>query len=170
MKKQISHIGTVVSAEEGRVTVHIGRRSACSSCAVSATCSTAEQKDIVVVARLVPGIAVVHPGDTIVISETRGKALTSALVGYGLPLLLFVAVCFGTISCGLSDEMSALSALAALPVYYAALWLMRDRLSQMFMPVAAMHAGDNIAEDEICQMTLSDNGSCDNAYENNFDK
>ena len=165
MKRQITHTGTVASVENGHVVVHIGRRSACSSCAASATCGTAEQKGLVVDARLATGTTAVHKGDIVVVSETRGKALMSVLAGYGLPLLLMVVACFTAISCGVSEEMAALTALAILPIYYVGLWLMRDRLAQMFAPVVTTLAGGAACSD-ACQTTPFGSGLCDTLDEN----
>ena len=56
-----------------------------------------------------------------------GKAL---LIGFGLPLLLMLAVLAVLKAAGCSEGMTALLMLGVLIPYYLSVWMLRNRISQ----------------------------------------
>lgn len=129
MENSIRHEGTVESVDGGHVRVRITQHSACSACKIASHCTASESKEKMVDVYH-SSITDLKTGDKVVVStsgQTAGKAL---LLGFGLPLLLIIAVLGLLLSMGAAEGTAALSALGALVPYYILLWTQRHRIAR----------------------------------------
>ena len=68
-------------------------------------------------------------GDTVTVCTTGKMAGKALLLGFGLPLLLMLAVLCILLALGVDEGLAALGAIGILLPYYLALWLMRRRIA-----------------------------------------
>ena len=126
--KEIRHDGIIESiGSDGHVLVRITQMAACAGCKVASHCNASEQK--------VKMVDVYHckqdlnVGDNVVVATSQAAAGKALLLGFGLPLLLLLAVLAAMLLAGNDEGTSALAALAVLAPYYFMLWLCRDRIA-----------------------------------------
>ena len=84
--------GKVVRVMGNSVEVAIVRRSGCSSCQLSASCATSECRPMVVTAAVSDGLQV-EVGQTVRVALASSDGMRSVWLGYGVPLLVFLACC-----------------------------------------------------------------------------
>lgn len=119
------------SVEEGLVRVRILQASACAACKVASKCHTAEAKEKIIDVA-VDGREAFHweKGQTVTVCTSDAIAGRALLLGFGLPLLLMLAVLVATLTAGCSEGMAALMMMASLLPYYIGLWLFRNRIAR----------------------------------------
>ena len=127
----IRHDGIIESiGADGHVSVRITQSSACASCKIAGHCNASEQKEKVVDVYLCAPEARRHSvGDSVVVSTSQSSAGRALLLGFGLPLVLLLAVLAALTAAGMGEGTSALAALAVLAPYYLIIWLCRDRIA-----------------------------------------
>ena len=131
MKNQIRHNGIVESVENGLVRVRILQASACASCKVAARCHTAESKEKIIVVAVDGCQAFIwQKGQTVTVSTSGTTAIRALLLGFGVPLLLMLAVLVVAMIAGCREGTSALLMMASLIPYYICLWLLRDHIAR----------------------------------------
>jgi positive regulator of sigma E activity len=65
-------------------------------------------------------------GESVVVAlQRQSMALVSVVWGYVVPLVVLLAVLFGSVSLGLSDGIAALSTILAVVIYYVGLYVAR---------------------------------------------
>ena len=65
-------------------------------------------------------------GDRVVVALLReSMAMSSVVWGYVVPLVVLLAVLFGSVALGLSDGVSAVTSIVAVAIYYTGLYLTR---------------------------------------------
>ena len=145
MMKEIRHEGIIESiGSDGHVRVRITQMAACAGCKVAAHCNASDQK--------VKMVDVYEPtsnpspwegsaesdkqdflrykvGDSVVVAASQAAAGRALLLGFGLPLLLLLAVLCAMLTAGVDEGTSALAALAVLAPYYLIIWLCRERIA-----------------------------------------
>ena len=129
MSDKIRHSGIVESIEDACVHVRIVQTSACAACQVASHCHAAESKE--------KRVDVYHAdtaglkaGDAVTVVASRQVAARALLWGFGLPLIVMLAVLLLTLRLTGQEGTAALAGLASLVPYYAVLWLMRGRLRE----------------------------------------
>ena len=128
---QIRHEGIVESVEEGLVRVRILQASACAACKVASRCHTAEAKEkIIDVAVDAREAFRWEKGQTVTVCTSGTMAVRALLLGFGIPLLLMLAVLVGTKMAGGSEGLAALMMLVSLIPYYIGLWFSRNRIAR----------------------------------------
>lgn len=130
MENSIRHDGIIEQVSEGHIRVRIVQTSACAGCKVAAHCHTAEAKDKVVDVMGVADARRWKVGDAVVVSTASSMAGRALLIGFGLPLLLMLAVLVATMAAGCSEGMSALLMIVSLVPYYIIVWLCRHRIAR----------------------------------------
>ena len=80
-------IATVISAENGWLTVELESRDACHSCGAKMLCRPNDSGKRILKIRATQATL---PGDRVVIEQIGGNQLKIALVQYGLPLMTFL--------------------------------------------------------------------------------
>lgn len=129
MMKEIRHDGIIESiGSDGHVCVRITQTAACIGCKVAAHCNASDQKvkTVDVYDCRDRGFSV---GDSVVVATSEQAAGKALLLGFGLPLLLLLAVLVSLRAYGLGEGVSALATLAVLAPYYLVLWLCRNRIA-----------------------------------------
>lgn len=128
MAKEIQHIGTVAEVATNRVVVRITSRSACGSCAARAACGLAEAQEKLIEVRTADA-ARYAVGDEVTVGVKPyigAKAVGLAYVGALVVLILALVLSVGVF--GVSEGVGVLITLAAVALYYGALWLVKDKI------------------------------------------
>lgn len=131
MNSKIRHCGTVESISGNRARVSIMRTSACQTCEASAGCKIHSGKRMSIEIED-PRIASYSPGDRINVEMPVRAGRQAVLIGFGVPLLLFVASLLAMHYAGLDDEVAALAAIGVLAIYYILIYIMRKRVNRHF--------------------------------------
>lgn len=128
MEKAIRHEGVIEQLQGSHVVVRILQASACASCKVASRCATSDSR-----AKLVDVFAADpshwHVGQQVVVSTQSSMAGRVLFLGFGLPLLLMLAVLAVALAAGCDEGLMALLMLGSLIPYYAVLWLYRDSIA-----------------------------------------
>ncbi len=128
MAKEIQHIGTVAEVSAKQVVVRITSRSACGSCAARAACGLAEAQEKLIEVRTADA-ARYAVGDEVMVGVKPyigAKAVGLAYVGALVVLILALVLSVGVF--GVSEGVGVLITLAAVALYYGALWLVKDKI------------------------------------------
>ena len=124
MSMQLQHRGVVESVAGDTVIVSVMPESACAGCHARGVCGErGEKREIVVKTRYAAEYAV---GERVVVAlERNSMGVLSVVWCYVLPLIVLLGVLFGTKGFGVEDGVAALSSMAAMALYFVALYLMR---------------------------------------------
>ena len=129
MSSSLQHRGTVESVTNDTVIVSVMPESACAGCHAKSICGEhGEKREIVV---KTPYAAEYTPGERVIVAlEHNRMGLISVVWSYVLPLIILVGVLFGARAFGVEDGIAALSSMAAITLYYVALYLMRKKFDK----------------------------------------
>ena len=127
--EQIEHKGVVRSVEEGVVRVAIEVNEACGSCASRKACSmgSSEKREIVVYTAEASAYTV---GEAVKVGAKQSLGVVAVLLCYVAPLVVLVGALAVAISLGCSEGLAALISMVATTLYYAVLYLCRNRISK----------------------------------------
>ena len=127
--EQIEHKGVVRSVEEGRVCVVIEVNEACGSCASRKACAmgSSEKREIVVRVADASNYAV---GELVRVGAMQSLGVVAVLLCYVAPLVVLVGTLAIAISLNCSEGVAALISLGATALYYAILYLFRNKISR----------------------------------------
>ncbi len=130
MGQTIIHSGTVERVENGRAFVRILQATACSSCQVAKLCQSSESKEKIIDVPLTSSKEV-SVGQPVLIEGTTSQGLKAVWWAYTLPLILLLVSLFSFVKVTGSEAVAAVSSLLVLVAYFFALFLLRDKLSQI---------------------------------------
>lgn len=126
----ISHEGVVVNAPgNGTAEVDIITGSACSGCHAKSACSlgSTEARTITV-----KSDAALSPGDRVTVTMEQSQGFRALMIGYVMPFLVLIAA-FGVLTAAGAGELAAaLLSFVAIAVYYAGVWVFRERIGEKF--------------------------------------
>ena len=127
--EQIEHKGVVSSVEEGIVRVAIEVNEACGSCASRKACSMgqSEKREITAYTADASDYSV---GEQVEVGAKQTLGVVAVLLCYVVPLVVLVASLATTVASGASDGTAALVSLGSILIYYAILYLFRNRISK----------------------------------------
>ncbi len=128
MSQEIWHSGVVDRVEGRKVVVRITSRSACGSCAARQACGLAEatEKQVEV---YTDAAADYHAGDTVEVGVKKNIGGKAVALAYGGALVVLLATLVLAITVlGLNEGVAILTTVGAVALYYAVLWLLRDRI------------------------------------------
>ena len=131
MKSNIRQCGVIESITGNRARIRITRSSACDSCEANAGCTGKHGKDFhinVVDDRF----ANYKPGDRVHVEIPSRHGRQAVLIGFGLPLMVFVATLLILHYAAIADETAAFAAIAVLAVYYLIIYMLRKRVNRHF--------------------------------------
>lgn len=130
-REEISHTGRVESITPDTITVGIVSESACSSCHAASLCGMSElkKKSVCVPATLADDYSVGEEVEVVLKASMGHKAVW---IGYCIPLVVLLAGLLGAFAAGLSELVSGLVGLVAVAAYYFVIWLMRDKLRNVY--------------------------------------
>ena len=117
------------SVEEGVVRVAIEVNEACGSCASRKACAMgqSEQREITIFTADAADYSV---GEVVDVAAKQSLGVVAVLLCYVLPLVVLVAALAMAVTLGVSEGLSALLSLGATLLYYAVLYLFRNRISK----------------------------------------
>ena len=129
---EISHRGRIVSITPEVTTVQIVSESACSACHAKGLCSLGDStvKEVELPTR---GWDNYQVGDEVSVVLQASMGHKAVWLAYVLPLVLMAAALLVTLSAGGSELLAGGVAIAAVALWYAALWLLRDRLRNEYI-------------------------------------
>ncbi|MBO7198761.1 MAG: SoxR reducing system RseC family protein [Alistipes sp.] len=124
MSSSLQHRGVVESVAGDRVVVSVVPESACAGCHAKGICDKRGDKREIVVRT--PYAAEFTTGEHVIVAlEHNRMGVMSVVWSYVLPLVVLLGVLLGTKACGVEDGVAALSSMAAMVIYFVALYLMR---------------------------------------------
>ena len=126
----ISHIGKVIGVFRDTVTVAVESTEACGSCSSRSACSLGVESKTRNILINTPEAASYTVGEVVKVSAKAQMGLFAVALCYAAPAVVLVAALALFIVCGMAEGIAALASLGAVAVYYAILWLFRDRLAQ----------------------------------------
>ena len=135
----IRHSGTILRIESAGVVVRIVSQSACGSCAARAACGLAEatEKEIEVAVADPSAYAV---GEQVEVGVRRNLGMKAVAIAYGGALAVLLAALFVTVGLlGRSEGEGIAATVAAVALYYAALWLLRDKIAHTIQFTITKH-------------------------------
>ena len=131
MKNNIRQCGIIESIHGNRAHIRTTRSSACGSCEASAGCHAIRGKTFHV--DIVDDRLANHkPGDHVYIEIPAKTGRLALLVGFGLPLVIFVATLLCLHTLGTKDDQAALGAIGTLVAYYLIIYILRRTVNRHF--------------------------------------
>ena len=126
----IKHSGVVVRIEGDRIFVKMTVGSACGSCQARMVCGASDSKEKIVEVES-PVASEYHIGEEVEVAlQKRSMGIKSVVVAYLIPLLVLGVILFGSILVGAGEGIAALASLVAVGVYYALLYILRDKIGK----------------------------------------
>ena len=124
MEKSIRHEGIVESIEGEHIRIKIVKHSACSTCKAATHCTASESKEKIVdiFHYKQQGLKI---GDAVVVGTSAHSIGKALILGFGLPLVLLLAVMGLLLATGCDEGIAALAAISSLVPYYLGLWMFR---------------------------------------------
>lgn len=124
MSSTLQHRGVVTRVEAQTVVVSVVAQSACAGCHAKGICGESGAERVIVVKTT--NASEYSVGESVVVAlQRQSMALVSVVWGYVVPLVVLLAVLFGSVSLGLSDGIAALSTILAVVIYYVGLYVAR---------------------------------------------
>ena len=131
MAEKIRHSGIIEAVEGGYVKVRISQTSACDLCSLSKRCNISEGKERTTEIK-VDDFARYAVGDSVILTAETSMLHRAVLYGFGLPLMLLVAVLLVALLITDDEMTSTAAALCSLIPYYAFLYMTKDRTRDKF--------------------------------------
>lgn len=128
MSEKVRHPGIIDTISEECVKVRILQTSACAHCKISGHCNSSDSKEKIVDVYNVPDKSELSIGDEVIVTASVGMAAKALLLGFGVPLVILIAVLLAIYMLTSDEAISALGSVAALAPYYAVLYLYREKL------------------------------------------
>lgn len=128
----IEHEGEILTIEGQKVKVRILSKSACSTCHAKSICGTGDSKEKIIDVHLPSQIHSYKVGDNVIVGITRKMGTHAVLLGFVLPLLIMVGFAILMLLRGCSEALAAGVALGAVALYYAVIYLLRNKIEKQF--------------------------------------
>jgi len=123
--EEIRHTGRIVDIDPQFITVEIISESACASCHAAQLCGMSEAKTKLVE---VPAQLGYEIGEEVWVNMKKTMGLKAVTVAYVVPLVVLMAALLICIALGVGELISGLVAIAAVALYYLAIYLLRNKL------------------------------------------
>ncbi len=130
MENRIRHEGIIEAVDGAKARVRILQVSACAGCKIASHCHTSDSKEKIVDVDIAGRPQQWHVGQSVVVSTQSTMAGKALLIGFGLPLLLMMAVLVACMAAGCGEGITALFIIFALVPYYIIVWLRRDNIAR----------------------------------------
>lgn len=130
--KEISHKGRVVEVGPQLTTVEIVSESACAACHAKGLCSLSES-EVKTIQVPSSGWDFLAPGDEVEVVLKASMGYKAVWIAYVIPLFILVIFILGLYAAGTGELCAGLSAIGAVAVYYAVIWLMRSKLKNQYI-------------------------------------
>ncbi len=124
----VAHDGVVEAVSGENVRVRFVAHSACAACHAKGVCSVSDSEEKFV--DVVSDAAGLKVGDRVEVLLAQSQGFRAVWFGYGLPLLILLAVIFTVYGVTGRDALAGLTGLVSLAPYYAVLFLFRKRITR----------------------------------------
>lgn len=134
-RERIEHEGKVISVDKDYIAVEILNKSACASCHAKAVCGASEESvKVVEVAQDISTLAADYQvGETVNVVMSSAMGTQAIWIAYVIPLLVLMASILVFSLCGAGELVMGLGSLGVVALYYLGVFLMRDRISKIFI-------------------------------------
>jgi len=132
MNEYIEHEGIIMTLNGSNATVKIIQQSACSGCHAKSACTAADRADKEIDAEL-GEIGDFKLGEQVLLRGSNRIGMEAVLLAFVVPFVLIVALLLFFSFLGLDDGLAAISSLGLLSIWYAILYLIRDKLTKRFV-------------------------------------
>ena len=130
MSSSLQHRGVVERVSGDTVIVSVMPESACAGCHAKGICGERGDKREIVVKT--PYASEYTPGERVIVALERNRmGVMSVVWSYVVPLVVLLGVLFGTKAFGVDDGIAAISSMAAMSLYFVALYLMRKMFDRI---------------------------------------
>ncbi len=126
---RVSHEGTVINVADGKVSVKIEVKSACSACHAKSMCSVSELSEKVIEALPAENLSV---GDSVVVEMEEKFGLKAVFYVFFIPFVLMASTLFVS-SNFVAESFAALFSLLILVPYYLLLALLKPYFAKRFV-------------------------------------
>ena len=126
---RVSHEGTVINVTDGKVSVKIEVKSACSACHAKSMCSVSELSEKVIEALPAESLSV---GDSVVVEMEEKFGLKAVFYVFFIPFVLMASTLFVS-SNFVAESFAALFSLLILVPYYLLLALLKPYFAKQFV-------------------------------------
>ena len=126
---RVSHEGTVINVADGKVSVKIEVKSACSACYAKSMCSVSELSEKVIEALPAESLSV---GDSVVVEMEEKFGLKAVFYVFFIPFILMASTLFVS-SNFVAESFAALFSLLVLVPYYLLLALLKPYFAKQFV-------------------------------------
>jgi len=130
MSGRIKHTGVIERVGEGHLVVRIEQQSACAACSAKGHCTAADKKEKMVDVYNFDASEDYRVGETVTVIAATQVGMKAVNYAFSIPFIVLVAVLFAAMRLSGSEAVAAASAIAAVGVYYFALYLMRGKLRE----------------------------------------
>ncbi len=131
MGKSISHPGIIERIENNTVYVRITQYSACAGCHAKSACTMSDMKEKLIEVKDFTGNY--HPGQAVELIGETSMGMKAVLIAFVLPVVLvLMAIIIGTVI-GLAETINGLLGIIILALYYAVLYIFRDKMKKHFV-------------------------------------
>lgn len=128
----VEHSGKIVEITPQFTTVEIVSESACSACHAKGLCSLGESKTKAVQVPTSPWQNY-QVGDTVILQLKASMGHKAVWIGYVIPLIVLMAVLLGATATGVHELKAGLLSIAAVALYYLAVWLFQEKLKKEYI-------------------------------------
>jgi sigma-E factor negative regulatory protein RseC len=126
-----SRSGEIAKIESGNILINIMNASACAACHAKGVCSAFEQKEKTI---SVPyNMQNLQVGDRVNVYMKLSAGLKASLLAYALPAVVALGALLTLSATGVDELMTGGLSLGALALYYAGLYLFRNKLKKQFV-------------------------------------
>lgn len=126
---RVSHEGTVINVADGKVSVKIEVKSACSACHAKSMCSVSELSEKVIEALPAENLSV---GDSVVVEMEEKFGLKAVFYVFFIPFVLMASTLFVSANF-VAESFAALFSLLILAPYYLLLALLKPYFAKQFV-------------------------------------
>lgn len=127
--KEFEHEGRVKTVGVGYITVGFMAQSACTSCQARSKCGMgeAEEREVRVETNKSNSYKI---GDKVTIAVEYGMGIMAIVIAYVIPFVILLLSLFIMVGVGVNEGVAALSSLGFLAIYYAGVYLMRNKIEK----------------------------------------
>jgi sigma-E factor negative regulatory protein RseC len=126
---RVSHEGTVINVADGKVSVKIEVKSACSACHAKSMCSVSELSEKVIEALPAENVSV---GDSVLVEMEEKFGLKAVFYVFFIPFVLMASTLFVSANF-VAESFAALFSLLILAPYYLLLALLKPYFAKTFV-------------------------------------
>ena len=131
MKNEITHRGRIIEMTPEQTLVEIMVSSACSECHAKGLCGMSEEQEKLISLPTDP-YATYNVGDEVQVCTKMTMGLKAAWISYVIPLAILMILILSLSMFFESEALVGLASVGGVALYYAVIWLLRDRLNDEF--------------------------------------